>query len=76
MFECHVCGATESHQELMSEVFIVDGRHVLIEQIPAQVCNRCGEVTFSRATTERVRQIVHGKTKPIGVAKMDVFAFA
>jgi HTH-type transcriptional regulator / antitoxin MqsA len=76
MFKCHVCGATESHLEYVSEVFVVDGRRVLIEQIPAHVCARCGETTFSRATTERVRQMVHGEAEPIGVVEMDVFAFA
>ena len=76
MFKCHVCGATESHLESVSEVFVVDGRRVLIEQIPAHICNRCGEAAFSRTTTERVRQMVHGKSKPVGVVEIDVFAFA
>ena len=76
MFECHVCGATESYKEYVSEVFVVDGRRVLIENIPAEVCTRCGEATFSRTTTERVRQMVHGSAKPIGVVEIDVFAFA
>lgn len=76
MFECHVCGATESHEEYVSEVFVVNGRRVLIEKIPAQICTRCGEATFSRTTTEHVRQMVHSKAKPIAVVEMDVFAFA
>lgn len=76
MFECHVCGGTESQEELVSEVFVVDGRRVLIEKIPAQICTRCGEATFSRATTEKVRKMVHSKAKPIAVIEMDVFAFA
>ena len=72
MFECHVCGAVESYAEFVSELFVVNGNRVLIEQIPAQICDRCGETTFSRATTERVRQMVHGKSEPIGVVEMDV----
>jgi HTH-type transcriptional regulator / antitoxin MqsA len=76
MFECHVCGATESHVEYVSEVFLVDDRRVLIEQIPARICNRCGEATFSRSTTERVRLMVHGEAEPVGTVEMEVFAFA
>ena len=76
MFTCDVCGATESHIEYVSEVFVVDGRHVLIERIPAHVCNQCGELTFSRATTEQVRLMVHGDAQPIGTVQMDIFAFA
>ncbi len=76
MFECHVCGATESHMETVSEVFMVNGRRVLIEQIPAHICNRCGESTFSQAVTEQVRLMVHGEADPVGIVEMDVFAFA
>jgi len=76
MFKCHVCGSTESHTELVSEIFQLDGKPVLMENIPAQVCARCGEEIFSRETTEKVRLIVHGRKKPIKSVQMDVFAYA
>jgi YgiT-type zinc finger domain-containing protein len=76
MFKCHVCGSTEARDELVSEIFQIDGRPVLVEKIPAKVCARCGEEVFSRETTEKVRMLVHGKAKPIKSVKMDVFAFA
>ena len=76
MFNCHVCGSTESRVELVSEIFQIDGQPVLVENIPAQVCARCGEEIFSRETTEKVRLIVHGKMKPIKSVQMDVFAYA
>ena len=58
MFRCHVCGNTESRQELVSEVFEIDGKLVRVEQIPATVCLHCGEPVFSRDTTERSRRRV------------------
>ena len=76
MFKCHVCGSTESRTELVSEVFQIDGKPVLVENIPAQVCARCGEEIFSKETSERVRLIVHSRKKPIKSVKMDVFAYA
>ena len=75
MFKCHVCGSTEAHNELVSEVFEVNDKRVLIENIPAQVCARCGEEIFSSETTEKVRLIAHGKVKPVKSVKMDVFAY-
>ena len=75
MFRCHVCGTTESRQELVSEVFEIDGKFVRVEQIPATVCLNCGEPVFSRDTTERVRRMVHGEAKPIKSIQMDVFAY-
>ena len=75
MFNCHVCGNTAARNEFVSEVFTVNGRRVLVEHIPAQVCERCGEPTFSRETTERVRQLVH-EARPAKTVPLDVFALA
>jgi len=36
MFRCHVCGATEAHQALVDEVFMINGKYVLVEGIPAK----------------------------------------
>ncbi|HXG21406.1 MAG TPA: type II toxin-antitoxin system MqsA family antitoxin [Methylomirabilota bacterium] len=76
MFRCHVCGNTSAKSDFVNEVFTVEGRRVLVEQIPAQVCERCGEATFSRETTERIRQFVHGAGQPVRTVPLDVFAFA
>lgn len=75
MFRCHVCGKTESRQELVNEVFDIDGKPVRVEQIPATVCAHCGEPVFSRDTAERVRRMVHGKAKPIKSIQLDAFAY-
>ena len=76
MFRCQVCGATEARSEVVSEAFLIDGLPVLVEGIPAIVCVRCGDTTFSRATTERIRRMVHGETQPVRSVHADVFAFA
>ena len=75
MFRCHVCGKTEGRQELVSEVFDIDGKPVRVEQIPATACLHCGEPLFSRNTTEQVRRMVHGEATPIKSIQMDVFAY-
>ncbi|RMG76493.1 MAG: YgiT-type zinc finger protein [Bacteroidetes bacterium] len=72
---CHVCGFSEFEKRYVNEVFKINGKHVLVENIPANVCLRCGEVAFSRETTEAVRQLVHEVKKPKRSIKMDVFAF-
>ena len=75
MFHCHVCGSSESREDFVDEVFHLNGKHVLVERIPASVCARCGDKTFSRETTERIRQLVHGKAQPLRAISMDVFEF-
>jgi len=54
----------------------VDRLPVLVEDIPAVVCARCGDATFSRVTTERIRRMVHGEMRPIRSVRADVFAYA
>ncbi len=74
MFHCHVCGHDAAKSELVSEVFNLEGRRVLVENIPALVCEHCGEAAFSRETTELIRQMVHGAGHPVKTVSMDVFA--
>lgn len=76
MFTCDVCHGKESHRELVEEVFRVGGRYVLVGGVPSTVCQRCGERSFSRETTEKVRQLVHGETKAAKSVSMQMFGFA
>ncbi len=55
MFTCGVCRGQGSRSELVEEVFRVDGRYVLVGGVPSMVCQRCGERSFSRETTEKAR---------------------
>ena len=75
-FRCHVCGSTDCREARLSEVLTVSGRRVLVENVPARVCARCGEAVISRDTTERVRQMLHGHTQPLRTEPLDVFALA
>jgi len=74
MFKCHVCGCEAAKDQFVSEVFTLEGRRVLVEHIPAEVCQRCGEATFSKETTEKIRQLVHGAGQPVRTVPLDVFA--
>ena len=76
MFHCNICGSGEARAEIVEEVFNLNGKHVLVEGIPAKVCARCGDKTFSRETTEKIRRIVHGHLEPAKSVPMDVFEYA
>ena len=75
-FVCNVCNAEESQPETVEEVFRVDGRYVLVGGVPSTVCRRCGERSFSRETTERVRLLVHGQAEAAKSVSMQVYEFA
>ncbi len=76
MFLCAICHATESHPACVAEVFQIEDKPVMVEQIPATVCARCGEETFSRETMEKIRRMVHGEAQPSKSVTMEVFTFA
>jgi YgiT-type zinc finger domain-containing protein len=63
------------HNEYVSEVFVVDGKHILVEDIPALICDKCGEPTFSRETAEKVRRMVQGEAEPVGTLELKVFTY-
>ena len=75
MFSCAVCGAKESREEVIDEVFCVGGQYVLVCGIPAVVCTRCGEQSFSSESAERVRLMVHGEAKSDKAVPMQVYDF-
>jgi YgiT-type zinc finger domain-containing protein len=74
MFECQICGNKSSRSELVSEVFTIEERRVLVERIPAQVCDRCGEPIFAPETAETIRKLIHGESSPLRTESLEVFA--
>ena len=76
MFRCGVCQGEEGTEELVEEVFKIDGRYVLVDGVPSTVCLRCGERSFNRETTERVRLVVHGQVGAAKSVAMQVYEFA
>jgi len=76
LYRCPVCGHDAAKTGFVNEVFAVNNRRVLVEHIPAQVCEHCGEAIFSRETTEQIRKLVHGNTPPIRTMPLEVFAMA
>ena len=76
MSVCNVCGSHESRIDTVSEVFDINGRRVLVENIPVRICLQCGEMSFDRETTEKVRQMVQGDAQRVGVVEFEVFEFA
>ena len=76
MYSCAVCLANESKEEFVEEVFRSDGKYVLVRNIPAQVCVRCEEESFSAKTAESIRVMVNERPAPEASITMDVFTFA
>ena len=76
MSSCTICGSAARQEKLVEEVFRIDGQYVLVDHIPASVCDRCGDETFSRETADRIRLLVRGEAKPTKSIAVRVFEFS
>lgn len=54
----------------------VEGRFIIIENVPARVCLETGERFFSPETVERLQQTVWERKEPDRVIETPVFEFA
>jgi YgiT-type zinc finger domain-containing protein len=54
----------------------LDGKFIIIENVPARVCLETGERFFSPETVERLQQTVWGNKKPDRFIETPVFEFA
>ena len=76
MFTCHICGSYEAKEELVSEVFLVEGAPALVEHVPAKICSGYGEVIFTIDTAEHIRAMLHSSSQPTKRVSVPVFEFA
>lgn len=56
---CDNCGYTAFHNDHVDRTFTINGRVILVEGVPAEVCNRCGDTCFSAEVAERLRLLIH-----------------
>ena len=54
----------------------VDGKPVVIQNVPARVCLETGERFFAPETVERLQRTVWQQRKPSRVVRTPVFEFA
>ncbi|MCI0440861.1 MAG: hypothetical protein L0177_17275 [Chloroflexi bacterium] len=54
----------------------VDGRFILIENVPARVNVETGERLFALETVERLQKIAWGRQEPSRVVETPVFQFS
>jgi YgiT-type zinc finger domain-containing protein len=63
-------------EKIVTYAIEVDGRFVIIENVPARVCLETGERIFSPDTVERLQRTIWGNQAPKRVIETPVFEFA
>lgn len=69
MFKCNVCGCEEFYEDNVKKVFEIDSEIVVIENLPAKICKKCGEENFSRDTLKNIQNLVYNKPSKTIIAK-------
>ena len=73
---CDVCAVGERHHELIRYTLSTGDRLVLIDHVPAEVCDRCGEVTLSPDVVERLQQTIWRHEPPARVIETPLYEYA
>ena len=54
----------------------LDGRLIVVENVPTRVCAQCGETYFSGPTVERIQKTAWEQQSPSRIIETAVFDFA
>lgn len=73
--KCDVCGSLMSEQ-MVTYTIQMDDKLVVVEHVPAKVCDQCGERVYSPETVERLQKTVWDQRSPSRVLQTPVFDFA
>ncbi|MHC4636570.1 MAG: YgiT-type zinc finger protein [Planctomycetota bacterium] len=65
---CKYCGC-DTNEDVIKAAFWSDRGLTVIEDIPVQLCDRCGEQFFDEETTQRIQQLI---THPVAKAKRKI----
>ena len=73
--KCDVCGSSMNEQ-MVTYTIQLEEKLVLVEHVPAKVCDQCGERLFSPDTVERLQKTVWEQRSPSRMLQTPVFDFA
>ena len=73
--KCVFCGG-ETKKMLVTFSYEDKNRYFLVEHVPAEVCDHCGEKTYSPDVTDELLKFAKDKFKPVKKREVPVFDFA
>jgi YgiT-type zinc finger domain-containing protein len=64
------------NEQMVTYTIQLDDKLVVVEHVPAKVCDQCGERLYSAETVERLQEKVWEQRSPSRVLQTPVFDFA
>ena len=74
--KCEVCGIGERREKLIRHSLLLEDRLIVVEHVPASVCDHCGETTLTPDVVERLQEMVWQSRPPVKVLETPVYEFA
>ena len=73
--KCEVCGRGERRDQRIRYSLPLDDKLLVVDNVPAIVCDRCGEVTLSPAVTERLKRTAWESRRPARIIEAEVYDY-
>ena len=73
--KCEVCGIGERHEKQIGYSLLLDDKFVVVEHVPASVCDRCGEPSFTPDVVDRLQQTLWRAHAPVKTLETPVYEF-
>lgn len=75
MNKCPVCGGAYQ-AALITYSQEIDQHFILVEHVPAQVCDRCGDTLLAPEVVEKLQALIWKQVKPKRFVQVPVFDLA
>ena len=75
MYKCVFCGGKVINEQV-TFVYESEDRFFFVEHVPAEVCTKCGEKTYTPKVTDELLKYAKKESKPAKTVKVPVFNFA
>ena len=72
---CEVCGQHTFRDDKVDKTFQVNGKIIMVEDVPTTICTHCSDATFTAEVAEQLRRHIHEPHTPDRVIETEVFQF-
>jgi len=72
--KCVFCGGRVEKKRVTFS-YEEDSKYLLVKNVPAEVCTKCGEKTYSPEVTDELLRFAKEKFKPVKTIKVPVFDY-
>jgi HTH-type transcriptional regulator / antitoxin MqsA len=74
MNKCVFCGGKVLNEQV-TFVYESEDQYFFVEHVPAEVCSKCGEKTYSSDVADELLKYAKKKSRPAKTLKVPVFNF-